>query len=119
LRLSYFFRSQTDRKLHSSPTPLLRSLPAGVEAVQGNTILRVVALSQTVLRVREAHNGHLPEDASRAVLPSSRSARVPVVEEADVQSDEKTLLLISWRWLRIWGTKTSRTPTGIWKLPLS
>jgi len=77
LFLLFCVASWSEGSLHLHP------LPAGVEVTQGSTVLNVVALSDTVLRVREGHNGRLAEDASWAVLPSSRSARVPVVAKSD------------------------------------
>lgn len=54
------------------------ALPNGVEVRAGSTILRITALKENVLRVREAAAGVLPEDASWAVLPEARAAKVAV-----------------------------------------
>ena len=50
-----------------------RALPNGIELRCGDLLLDVTALRPDVLRVR-AGRGHLPEDASWAVLPESRKA---------------------------------------------
>ena len=44
-------------------------------------MLRVTALSESVLRVTASHNGALPEMASWAVMPAVLSASVPVVAD--------------------------------------
>ena len=44
-------------------------------------MLRVTALSESVLRVTASHNGALPEMASWAVMPAALSASVPVVAD--------------------------------------
>lgn len=63
--------------------PSIAPLPNGVEAKLGSGVLRVIALTDTVLRVRESNSGLLPEDASWAVLQSARSAQVPVTPQAN------------------------------------
>ncbi|WP_420236798.1 glycoside hydrolase family 31 protein [Telmatobacter bradus] len=68
--------------LAQSGTPLFHALPDGIEVSQGATRLRVTALSDSVLRVREAHDAPLPEDASWAVLPAARASHVAVQPEA-------------------------------------
>src|SRR5260370_40426344 len=55
-------------------TPALKPLPNGIELTSGSTILQVTALRDDVLRVRAGHEGHLPEDASSAVLPDAPTA---------------------------------------------
>ncbi|HEY0262969.1 MAG TPA: TIM-barrel domain-containing protein [Granulicella sp.] len=56
---------------------------SGLELTVNGLTLRVDALRQDALRVRLWPNGHPAEDASWAVLPSSRIARVPVTAEPD------------------------------------
>jgi alpha-glucosidase len=63
--------------------PSITPLPNGVEAKLGAGVLRVTALTDTVLRVRESNSSLLPEDASWAVLKSARSAQVQVTPQTD------------------------------------
>lgn len=63
------------------PAASFTPLPNGVEVRTGTQLLRVVALSDSVLRVRVAADGKLPEDASWAVLPASRTASGTVTPE--------------------------------------
>ena len=61
--------------------PASAHTPSGLE-FQGSTLaLRVDALRPDVVRVRMWPNGHPAEDASWAVLPASRTARVNVTAE--------------------------------------
>lgn len=62
-------------------TATVKNLPDGVEVRRGNEVLRVTALSESVLRVTASHNGALPEMASWAVMPAALSASVPVVAD--------------------------------------
>jgi alpha-glucosidase len=55
-----------------------RALPNGIEIRSGAAIMQITALRDDVLRVRVGPSGQLPEDASWAVLPSSRTANVSV-----------------------------------------
>ncbi len=57
------------------------TLPNGVELHDACATLRVTALRDDVLRIRVAYNGSLPEDASWAVLPASRTATIAVTPE--------------------------------------
>jgi alpha-glucosidase len=57
------------------------TLRNGVEARCGKTVLQVIALRDDVLRVREASNGDLPEDASWAVSGDTRHQSVGVTPE--------------------------------------
>src|SRR5438309_2067851 len=66
---------QTEQAVHAT------TLPNGIEVTAHGTILQVTALRDDVLRVRAAHNGHLPEDASWAVLSTARSASIQTVPE--------------------------------------
>ena len=56
--------------------------PNGITVTSSGRTLEVTALRDDVLRVRESQNGALPEDASWAVLPAARTARVAVTGEA-------------------------------------
>jgi alpha-glucosidase len=58
-----------------------KTLPNGIEVRRGKMILRVVALRDDVLRVRQAFNGELPEDASWAVPLQIRHLTVEVIPE--------------------------------------
>lgn len=55
----------------------------GVSATANGTTLQVQALRDDVLRVRVWRGGSAPEDASWAVLPEARTARVNVTAAAD------------------------------------
>ncbi len=59
----------------------LRHTPNGVTVTTAATLLRVDALRADVLRVRMERVGHPAEDASWAVLPEARMARVSVKPE--------------------------------------
>jgi alpha-glucosidase len=59
----------------------IKALANGIELRKGNTILQIVALRDDVLRVREALDGALPEDASWAVAESIRKQSVAVVPQ--------------------------------------
>ncbi len=56
---------------------------SGVTISDGVTVLRVDALRANVLRVRMERVGHPAEDASWAVLPEARTARITVEPETD------------------------------------
>ncbi|MGN6620513.1 MAG: glycoside hydrolase family 31 protein [Sphingomonas sp.] len=55
----------------------------GIEVRRGDTVMRVTALTDDILRVRIARGGTFPEDASWAVLPAMRAAAVKVAPAAD------------------------------------
>jgi len=57
------------------------TLPNGIEVRRGKMLLQVIALRDDVLRVREAGNGELPEDASWAVPSEIRHQSVQVTSE--------------------------------------
>lgn len=57
-------------------------LPGGIEVKTSSITLRVTALRDDVLRVRIARTGKMPEDASWAVLPESRTKNVAVTAES-------------------------------------
>jgi alpha-glucosidase len=54
-----------------------------VEVTKGTTILRVTALTDSILRVRIARDGHFPEDASWAVPAAARAQHVAVTPAAN------------------------------------
>ncbi|HXS76279.1 MAG TPA: DUF4968 domain-containing protein, partial [Terracidiphilus sp.] len=58
-------------------------LPNGIEIRSGTAIMQLTAIRDDVLRVRVGPAGQLPEDASWAVLPSSRTATVNVAPESN------------------------------------
>jgi alpha-glucosidase len=55
-----------------------RALPNGIELHAGPAIMQITALRDDIVRVRVGPAGQLPEDASWAVLPASRTAAVAV-----------------------------------------
>jgi alpha-glucosidase len=55
----------------------------GVELRRGAMVMRVDALTDSILRVRIGRDGTLPEDASWAVLPAMRAASATVTATAD------------------------------------
>ena len=65
----------------STPAGLVHTA-SGITVSGATTVLRVDALRPDVLRVRMERAGHPAEDASWAVLPEARTARVPVQPEA-------------------------------------
>jgi alpha-glucosidase len=75
--------------------------PDGVELRQGPLVMRVTALTDSIVRVRVGRDGKLPEDASWAVLPTARATSARVTPTADgfrtsalvVHIDPKTLAL--------------------------
>ncbi len=67
----------------------------GLTATSGGITLEVSALREDVLRVRESRTSKLPEDASWAVLPAARNARVAVVPEKDGFSTKSLRVRIS------------------------
>ena len=58
-------------------------ITAGVEIRSGAALLQITALRDDVLRVRVGPAGQLPEDASWAVLPASRTSSVTVTPESN------------------------------------
>ncbi len=56
---------------------------SGVTAHRGAVVMRVTALTDSVLRVRIGRDGALPEDASWAVPAEARARSVPVTATAD------------------------------------
>ena len=61
----------------------MASLPNGIEVQAGDVRLKVVALRDDVLRVTYARGSAFPEDASWAVLSTSRQSSVPVSINTD------------------------------------
>lgn len=58
-----------------------RPLSNGIEIHSGNAVMQITALRGGVVRVRVGPHGVLPEDASWAVLPASRTASATVTPE--------------------------------------
>ena len=54
-----------------------RATASGLEIQSGGAIMQIIALRDDVLRIRVGPAGTLPEDASWAVLPSSRTSAIP------------------------------------------
>ena len=69
-----------DRVTASHPTP------NGIEVRSGPALMQITALRDDVLRVRVGPAMQLPEDASWAVLPASRTSSVPVTAESSPAS---------------------------------
>ena len=59
------------------------ALVNGIEIHSGGAIVQITALRDDVVRVRVGPAGQLPEDASWAVLPSSRTSSVNVTPESN------------------------------------
>jgi alpha-glucosidase len=59
------------------------ALSNGIELRSGAAVMQITALRADVIRVRVGASGQLPEDASWAVLPSSRTASVTVTPESN------------------------------------
>ena len=59
-----------------------RAINNGVEVHSGSAVLLITALRDDVVRVRVGPAGQLPEDASWAVLPASRTASVAVAQDS-------------------------------------
>jgi alpha-glucosidase len=69
-----------DRVTASRPTP------NGIEIRCGAAVMQITALRDDVLRVRMGPAGQLPEDASWAVLPTARTASVPVTADSSASA---------------------------------
>ncbi|MBY8828316.1 DUF5110 domain-containing protein [Hephaestia sp. CMS5P-6] len=73
----------------------------GIDYRKGRLVMRITALTDSVLRIRIGRDGTLPEDASWAVLPAMRAAWARVTPTSDgfrtdalvVKVDAKTLAL--------------------------
>ena len=59
------------------------ALPNGIEIRSGAAVMQITALRDDVLRIRVGPAGQLPEDASWAVLPTSRTANISVTPESN------------------------------------
>jgi alpha-glucosidase len=89
--------------LMSSGAQQVKQLPAGITATSNDSTLEITALRDDVLRVRVWRGNDVPEDASWAVLPASRTSSVAVVAEAQgfstrllrVTVDDQLLLTVS------------------------
>jgi alpha-glucosidase len=55
--------------------------PNGIDIYSGAALVRITSLRDDALRVRVGATGELPEDASWAVLPASRTASASVTQE--------------------------------------
>jgi alpha-glucosidase len=60
-----------------------KPLANGIEIRSGSAVMQIMALRDDVLRVRVAPEGHLPEDASWAVLREARAESASVAAETD------------------------------------
>jgi alpha-glucosidase len=60
-----------------------KALPNGIELQSGPATIQIVAMRQDIIRIRIAPTSTLPEDASWAVVPASRTATVPVQANGD------------------------------------
>ncbi|WP_242140144.1 TIM-barrel domain-containing protein [Sphingomonas sp. TREG-RG-20F-R18-01] len=67
----------------AAPAATLSAQRDGVEVTAGSLRMRLVALSDDLVRVRIARDGVYPEDASWAVLPAQRKTRATVTPTAD------------------------------------
>lgn len=54
----------------------------GIEVRSGKAVMDITALRENVLRVRIGRSGEFPEDASWAVLPEARQARISVTPDS-------------------------------------
>ncbi len=75
------FAAEGSHTPSASKNSAVKALSNGVEVRDGKTILQVVALRDDVLRIRQATNGELPEDASWAVPQDVRQQAVNVSPE--------------------------------------
>jgi alpha-glucosidase len=66
-----------------APTDTIRARGDGMEVSEGPLLMRVTALSDSILRVRIAREGSLPEDASWAVPKEVRARSIAVRATAD------------------------------------
>jgi alpha-glucosidase len=79
----------------SAPLPKSAHTAYGLELSDSKLTLRVDALRPDVVRVRVFPLGHPAEDASWAVLPAARAARVGVTAEADGFSTSKLRVTVT------------------------
>jgi alpha-glucosidase len=66
-----------------APGTTLAHLKNGVEAATGQLRIQVTAMTDSIIRVRVARDGRLPEDASWAVLAAARHQSAPVTATSD------------------------------------
>jgi alpha-glucosidase len=81
--------------ISSAQMPALVHTPDGITLDGGAYTLQVNALRPDILRVRIAPSGKPGEDASWAVLPASRVARVPVMASADGFSTSQLQVVVA------------------------
>lgn len=62
---------------------MVTARPDGVDVAQAGATIRVVALTDSILRIRIGRDGAMPEDASWAVDPATRAQHVAVTPAAD------------------------------------
>ncbi|WP_010217037.1 TIM-barrel domain-containing protein [Sphingomonas sp. PAMC 26621] len=67
----------------AAPAPTLTAARDGVEVTAGVLKMKLIALSDDLVRVRIARDGVYPEDASWAVLPAQRKTRATVTPAPD------------------------------------
>ena len=67
----------------AAQSPLLSTLPNGVQASKGRVAVEVTALTDSILRVRVARGGQYPENASWAVPAEFRAQNVAVQRVPD------------------------------------
>ncbi len=79
------------------PVTASKPLDNGIELHSGRSLVVITALRDDVLRVRVGPEGTLPEDASWAVLPEARTAKVPVTatNSGDVLGFKTAKLIVS------------------------
>ncbi len=67
------------------PVTFVKTLPYGVELSSGKAVVRIVTVSDSVVRVRFSPDGVFPQEHSWAVLPEALQspARVKVLDSAD------------------------------------
>jgi alpha-glucosidase len=78
MKLRTLFAAVLATALTVPASALGKTSPSGIEASNGAATLRVTALTDGILRVRIAHGGAFPEDASWAVPRDVRMKSVPV-----------------------------------------
>ena len=67
----------------AAPAAQLVARADGVDVTAGALKMKLIALSDDLVRVRIARDGVYPEDASWAVLPAQRKARAKVTATSD------------------------------------
>ena len=67
-----------------------KPLENGIELHSGPAVMTITALRDDVLRVRVGPEGTLPEDASWAVLPEARAAKVTVTAATQPASRQQS-----------------------------